>query len=375
MAPNTLQPLSTLTPEELARHVTIWNRNECRKIAGNAAPLRRNLEKYLNKHPECEVYDGQDKDPKRKHSGIDPITGEKVVTLNEHVPIWHIRDKRKVTGNAAPLRKNVENYLRKNPQCEIYNGQDKIAANSSDWPKSKSSRESKNEANSSRHQHPFTTQQNPAITKTIGPAAEIDLHSHENHTRLVFLHGKTPAWGPAPNQSDTQMVEDTPQPCPPQSSRPVPSPAPQPTYKQMVSSWSQIPGFTMNAPLSQTPGSTMPMNPYALAGSFPSHNHCVSPMDTEGNTNGIPIPGAAGRDRLDVHMLGSMGASYGGGTTPMDIQGMFGITPRSNDPDSDVIPFSPSYFFVEGSIPKSTQNGRLIPPGDDQLSSDGTQPQ
>lgn len=122
-APSTT-PASELTPEEAAKHVTIWNRLERRKIAGNAAPLRRNVGRYLAKHPECEVFNGQDK----RMEGLlafDPVTGLPVVAQNEHVPIWHLREKRKVTGNAAPLRKNVHTYLAKHPDCEIYNGQDK----------------------------------------------------------------------------------------------------------------------------------------------------------------------------------------------------------------------------------------------------------
>lgn len=115
---------SALPPEEAAKHVTIWNRHECRKIAGNAAPLRRNLGKYLSKHPECEEYDGQDK-RLDKQVAFDPITGHPIITQNEHIPIWHRKECRKVTGNAAPLKKNLQAYLAKHPDCEVYCGQDK----------------------------------------------------------------------------------------------------------------------------------------------------------------------------------------------------------------------------------------------------------
>lgn len=128
--PSLVRPASStalpadLTPEESARHVTIWNRLERRKIAGNAAPLRRNVARYLAAHPECEVFDGQDKRVEGLLS-IDPATGLPVIAQNEHVPIWHARERRKVTGNAAPLRKNVSAYLKKHRECEVYDGQDK----------------------------------------------------------------------------------------------------------------------------------------------------------------------------------------------------------------------------------------------------------
>jgi len=158
-----------LAPEEAARHVTIWNRAENRKIAGNAAPLRRNLQKYLAKHPECEVYTEQDRmlmqpgapgammqsadaaaaaslasaqqqqqfaqNGSGAQSGNVHVQGFNTqnqpgfaITVTEHVPIWHVEERRKITGNAAPLRKNLEAYLQRHPECEEYRGQDKAGA-------------------------------------------------------------------------------------------------------------------------------------------------------------------------------------------------------------------------------------------------------
>jgi len=47
---------------ESEKRVTIWNWKEKRKLSGNSAPFKRNLQKYLKKHPDWHEYIGQDKD-------------------------------------------------------------------------------------------------------------------------------------------------------------------------------------------------------------------------------------------------------------------------------------------------------------------------
>ena len=42
--------------------VQLWHKAEKRKLVGNAAPMRKNISKYLDKHPEWELYDDQDKE-------------------------------------------------------------------------------------------------------------------------------------------------------------------------------------------------------------------------------------------------------------------------------------------------------------------------
>ncbi len=97
-------------PAFRAEHVTVWHRLEKRKIAGNAAPIRRNLKAYFKNNPHCEVYVDQDKTEGR----------------SKRIPIWHRLELRKITGNAAPLKRNLEAYLRKHPHSEVYNGQDML---------------------------------------------------------------------------------------------------------------------------------------------------------------------------------------------------------------------------------------------------------
>lgn len=44
------------------KRVTIWNWREQRKLSGNSAPFKKNLKDYIRKHPDWEEYVNQDKD-------------------------------------------------------------------------------------------------------------------------------------------------------------------------------------------------------------------------------------------------------------------------------------------------------------------------
>jgi len=56
----TADPKDSISEGE--KRVTIWNPFEKRKLSGNSAPFKKNLEDYLKKHPDWEEYWGQDLD-------------------------------------------------------------------------------------------------------------------------------------------------------------------------------------------------------------------------------------------------------------------------------------------------------------------------
>merc|ERR1712164_164849 len=81
--------------DEMAeKRVTIWNWREQRKLSGNSAPFKKNLQEYLRKHPDWEEYRGQDKDmngkkltPKKRreqsHANSAPSTPRPDSTLSK----------------------------------------------------------------------------------------------------------------------------------------------------------------------------------------------------------------------------------------------------------------------------------------------------
>ena len=76
--------------------------------------MQINLETYLMKHPDCEIYNGQDSQltADEKRAKIDD---------QRRVRIWSKAKGKCISGNAAPQEKNLMDYLRRHPDCEVYN--------------------------------------------------------------------------------------------------------------------------------------------------------------------------------------------------------------------------------------------------------------
>jgi len=81
-APKKSTPVDYSNDEFAEKRVTIWNWREQRKLSGNSAPFKKNLQEYLRKHPDWEEYVGQDKDENGKKNFV-PKKRRKDVKLNE----------------------------------------------------------------------------------------------------------------------------------------------------------------------------------------------------------------------------------------------------------------------------------------------------
>jgi hypothetical protein len=103
--------------QQTNKRVSLWNTVYNRRICGNSAPMFSNLAKYLAKHPECEVYCGQDVGSAPTKTRV--LAAAPIVIL-KRVTLWHKASKRKVVGNAAPLEKNLAKYLSKHPEYEVF---------------------------------------------------------------------------------------------------------------------------------------------------------------------------------------------------------------------------------------------------------------
>lgn len=138
------KPAAVRPPGPAEKRVEIWNRKLGRRLAGNVAPYRKNLEKYLLKHPDCELYTNQeethrvggggevsdqdstsDSDLSGSEGSDDESEDDADLSPQQRrVTLWNCLTKKKITGNNAPMAKNVSACLKRHPDWTVYNGQD-----------------------------------------------------------------------------------------------------------------------------------------------------------------------------------------------------------------------------------------------------------
>jgi len=107
------------TDRESEPRALLWNKVENRKVCGTAAPYLKNLSQYLAAHPDIEIYNGQ-------RERLEPEVLRAKLVKENRTTVWNIAKQKKVSGNAAPKEKNLNQFLAKNPGFELYTGQDKV---------------------------------------------------------------------------------------------------------------------------------------------------------------------------------------------------------------------------------------------------------
>lgn len=169
--------LNGVEPVELGKRISVWHRIKKRKIVGNAAPLRRNLAKYIETHEQCEIYVGQEKWLK-KPGVIDPFTGLPISEFQRAV-LWNTFTKTKITGNFAPTLRDLAKYLDTYPTISIYRGQDLIEKAVKEY-------EEKNRRSRNRYRKRNTKEENmisyPLQARPLEKVGPVDL---EHHTKLL----------------------------------------------------------------------------------------------------------------------------------------------------------------------------------------------
>ncbi len=163
--------------------IRVWNRKTQRLTAGNSAPRRENLERFLQEHPDYIVHNdpggtksggppraagspGKEEETRSfwtteedaelsklvKNHGVGDWVGKaarfsstrsadslrkrwlkledeekaKQDEGQERVRVWNTRTRRALAGMSAPRRENLKRYLSEHPEMEIYDGQDQV---------------------------------------------------------------------------------------------------------------------------------------------------------------------------------------------------------------------------------------------------------
>jgi len=99
------------------QRVTIWNRIEQRKLSGNSAPFRKNIVQYIRKHPEWELYMGQDKEGYVPGSNMMPLPPQRPPSSRHQSPTApRERESRRVAVQQQRERERREAAMHTSPR-------------------------------------------------------------------------------------------------------------------------------------------------------------------------------------------------------------------------------------------------------------------
>ena len=87
--------------------IVIWSTSQQRKLSQEECPLPAELANFLDEHPDCEVYSGQEANR----------------TMEARIVMWSTTRQRKLPKEECPLPAELANFLDDNSDCELYTGQ------------------------------------------------------------------------------------------------------------------------------------------------------------------------------------------------------------------------------------------------------------
>lgn len=89
--------------------VPMWDPIRKQKVSGAAAPKRKNITMYIKKYPQRSIFTTD------RETGLERVA---------RITIWDTKNMHMISGDSAPSEYTLLEYLVDHPDCDIYDGQD-----------------------------------------------------------------------------------------------------------------------------------------------------------------------------------------------------------------------------------------------------------